>query len=129
MFVYQPTRDMLESKKRQRHWLCFYLEIKGAISKLKPLSTAFFHSIKLSGYKVRTKFDKDHLAVEQKNYATKIFTCQWFRYMAKNPLNNFRFKNCLFCATDIIKNSNKEKVAGAQWLWNSIWWSRFVEFW
>ena len=33
-------------------------------SKLKPLYTTFLHSIKLSGYKIRNKFDKDPLAVE-----------------------------------------------------------------
>ena len=33
-------------------------------SKLKPLYIAFLHSIKLSRYKMRIKFDKDLLAVE-----------------------------------------------------------------
>ena len=37
-------------------------------SKLKPLFTAFFNSIKLSEYRTGIKFDKDHLAVEQNNY-------------------------------------------------------------
>ena len=47
-------------------------------SKLKPLCTAFLHSIiKLSGYGMGVKFGKlwvkfDHLAVQQSNYATKI---------------------------------------------------------
>ena len=27
----------------------------------------------------------------------------------KNPTNNFKFKNCLFRATNIVKNSDKEK--------------------
>ena len=27
----------------------------------------------------------------------------------KNPTNNFKFKNCLFGATNIVKNSDKEK--------------------
>ena len=27
----------------------------------------------------------------------------------KNPTNNFKFKNCLFGATSVVKNSNKEK--------------------
>ena len=34
--------------------------------------TAFLHSIKPSGYRMGIKFDKDPLAVEQNNYATKI---------------------------------------------------------
>ena len=29
--------------------------------------------------------------------------------MARNPTNNFKFKNCLFGATNIVKNSDKEK--------------------
>ena len=41
-------------------------------SKLKLLYTAFFHSIKRSGYKMGIKFHKVPLAVEQNNYLTKI---------------------------------------------------------
>ena len=37
-------------------------------SKLKPLYTAFLHSIKLSGYRTRIKLDKDSSPVEQNNY-------------------------------------------------------------
>ena len=41
-------------------------------SKLKPLYTTFLNSIKLSEYRIGTKFDEDPLAAEQKNYLTKI---------------------------------------------------------
>ena len=45
-------------------------------SKLQPLYTAFLHSIKLfhilSGYRMRIKFHKLSLAVEQNSYLTKI---------------------------------------------------------
>ena len=41
-------------------------------SKFKPFYTAFLHSIKLSGYKVGIKLDKNTLAVERNNYETKI---------------------------------------------------------
>ena len=41
-------------------------------SKRKALYTAFLNSIKLSGYRMEIKFDKDPLAVEQKNHLTKI---------------------------------------------------------
>ena len=44
----------------------------GYNSKLKALYTAFFQSIKLSGYKMGIKFDKDSLAAEQNNYLTEI---------------------------------------------------------
>ena len=41
-------------------------------SKLKPLYTAFSHSIKPCGYKIGIKFDKDPLAVELNNYLTNL---------------------------------------------------------
>ena len=75
-------------------------------SKLKQGYTAFFHSIKLSGYRIAIKFDKDPLPVEQNNYLTKIVNVYivydldaWLR----NPTNNFKFKNCLFGATNVVK--------------------------
>ena len=38
---------------------------KGAYnSKLKPLYTAFLHDIKLSGYRIWTKFGKNPIAVD-----------------------------------------------------------------
>ena len=37
-----------------------------------PLYTAFLHSIKLSECKIRIKFDKDPMAVEQNKYLSKI---------------------------------------------------------
>ena len=30
-------------------------------------------------------------------------------YGPKSPTKNFKFKNCLFCATNIVKNSDKKK--------------------
>ena len=81
-------------------------------SKLKALYTAFLHSIKLSGYKMGMKSDKDNLATEQNNYLTKIVNIYiiydldaWPRY----PTSNFEFKYCLFGLTNIVKNSDKEK--------------------
>ena len=41
-------------------------------SKCKQLYTAFLHSIKLFGYRIGIKFDKDPLAVEQNDYLTEI---------------------------------------------------------
>ena len=73
---------------------------------------AFLHSIKFSKYRMRTKFDKDPLAVEQINYLTKIvnvYIVYELNASSKNPGNNFKFKNCLFGATNIVKNSDKEK--------------------
>ena len=39
---------------------------------LKPSCTKLVHNINLSSYTVEINFDKDPLAVEQNNYATKI---------------------------------------------------------
>ena len=47
------------------HW-------KSNNSKLKSLYTAFLHSIKLPGYRMGIKFDRDPFAVGQNNYLTKI---------------------------------------------------------
>ena len=52
------------------------------------------------------EFDKDLLAVEQNNYLSKIVTVYIFYDLdtwPRNPINNFKFKNCLFGATSIVK--------------------------
>ena len=81
-------------------------------SKLKPLYTAFLHSIRLSRYIMRAKLDKNLLAVEQNNHTTKIVN-SYFVYeldaWPRNPTNNFKFKTCLFGGTNIVKNNDKEK--------------------
>ena len=70
------------------------------------------HNVKLSGYKIGIKFDKDALAVEQNNYLTKIvnvYIVYELYTWPRNPTNNFKFKNWLFGATNVVKNSGKEK--------------------
>ena len=82
-------------------------------SKLKkPLYTAFLHSVKMFEYRMGIKFDKDPLAVQQNNYLTKIvkvYSVYNLDVYPKDPTNNFKLKNCLFGATNIVKNSDKEK--------------------
>ena len=81
-------------------------------SKLKPIYTAFLHSIKLSGYKVGIKFDKDPLPVEQSNGTTKIITVYIIYDLdncSNNNLRNFTLKNCLFGGTTVVTNSDREK--------------------
>ena len=81
-------------------------------SELKPLYTAFLHSINLSGYRMRTKLKKDPLAVEQKNYSTKdanAYIVYDLDAWPKISPGNFTIKNILFCATAVVKNSDKEK--------------------
>ena len=78
-------------------------------SRLKPLFITFLNSIKLSGDRMGIKLDKDPSAVQQNNYTTKIvnayIVCDLDAW-PNNPLNNFKLKNCLFCATNIVKNSD-----------------------
>ena len=91
------------------------MKSKGAPTfKLTPLYTNFAHSTKLSGYEIETKFDNCNsvLVVEQNNYASKIVNAYivfdldtW----PKIPLNIFTLKNCLFGATNVVKNNVKEK--------------------
>ena len=72
-FIYQPILDTLELKKYKGiDYVLSWKSKGGNKSKLKPLYTAFLHSIKLSGYKMEIKFDKDLLAVKQNNYWPKL---------------------------------------------------------
>ena len=65
MFVYPSTLDCLELKEEKGTDYIFTSKLKRIYtSKHKPLYTAFLHSIKLYGYKMGIKFDKDLLAVE-----------------------------------------------------------------
>ena len=70
------------------------------------------NSIKRSEYGIGIKFDKDPLAAEQNNYLAEIvnvYIVYDLEAWPKIPLRNFTLKNCLFVATNIVKNSDKEK--------------------
>ena len=70
------------------------------------------HSIKLFEYRMRIKFNKDLLAVEQNNHTRKIVNVYIFYDLDAWPkilIRNFTIKNCLFGATSIVKNSDNEK--------------------
>ena len=58
-------------------------------------------------------FDEDPLAVEQNNYLTKIVNlCIVYDLDARprNPTNNYKCKNCLFGATNIVKKVIKKSI-------------------
>ena len=58
------------------------------------------------------KFDKDPSTVKQNNYLTKIVKVYIGHDLAdwpRHPTYNFKFKNFLFVATNIVKDSDKEK--------------------
>ena len=98
-FVYQPTLDTLKLKKYKGTDFVLSWKSKGAFnSELKPLYTAFLHSIKLSGHEMRIEFNKNSLAAEQNNFLTKIVNVYivydleaWLKIL----LRNFTLKNCL----------------------------------
>ena len=79
---------------------------------IKPLYTALLHSIKISGCRMKIKFDKVPLAVEQNNHKTKIVIAYIVYDLDNWPkfsIINFTIKNCFFGVTSIVKNSYKKK--------------------
>ena len=76
------------------------------------------NSIKCSGYRIGIKFNKDFLVVGENSYLTKIvnvhIVCDLDAW-SRNSTNNFKFKNCLFGATSIVKNSDKEKYVSKEY--------------
>ena len=94
MFFYQRTLDTFELKKKDKgtDYVLNWKSNKAYNFKLKPLYTAFLHSIKVSGYRIKIKFDKDPLAVEQYNYLSKIVNVSIvydLHTWSRNPTNNF----------------------------------------
>ena len=89
------------------------MEIKGVFnSKIEQLFTVFFSSVKISGCRLRIKFDEDPLVVEENNYLTKTVKVSIVYDLdawPKGPTSNFKFNKGLFGATNIVKNSDKEK--------------------
>ena len=58
------------------------------------------------------KLDKNPLAFAQNNYANKIVSVYIVYDLdawPRNATNSFKFKNFLFRATNVVKNSDKEK--------------------
>ena len=73
MSVYQPTLNTLALKENKgTDYVVDWKSEAVYTSTLKPLYTAFLHSIKLSVYRMLTKFDIDSLNVDQNNYALKL---------------------------------------------------------
>ena len=72
------------------------METKGIYNyELKSLYTAFLNSIKFFEYRTGIKFDKDPLAVEHKNYLTKIvnvYIVYDLDAWSRNPTNNFKYE-------------------------------------
>ena len=74
-------------------------------SKPKPLYIVFLHSIKPSEYRTGIKFDKDPLAVEQKNYMRKlvnIYIVYDVDVFPNVPLRSFTLKIFIICLERVI---------------------------
>ena len=68
MLVYQPTLDTLELKKdKSTDYILIWISKGVYTSKLKPLNTAFLHSMKSFRHKTGNKFDKDLYATKTVN--------------------------------------------------------------
>ena len=97
-FIYQPTLDTLELKKdKDTDHVLIWKSKRVFNALLKPLYTAFLHSIKLSGYRMGLKFDKDLLPVEQNNYLTEVVNAYIVYDLDPWPkfsFRNFTTKNC-----------------------------------
>ena len=73
----------------------------------------FINNIKRFEYRIGKHFDKKSLAIEQNNYLTKtvdFYTVYDLDIWSRSPTNNFKFKICLFGATNIVKNSDKKSM-------------------
>ena len=81
-------------------------------SKLKPLYTASFHIVKLSGFGIGIMFETFSSRTKQlRNWNCKYLNCEIVNIRdldtwPKILLNNFQVKNCLSLATNIVKNSD-----------------------
>ena len=79
--------------------------------------TTVLYSIRHPGNKVKIRFNKDPLALEQNYFAAKVvnaYTVYDLDAWSNNPLINFTLKCCWFFTTTITKGSDKEK-----WVYSS----------
>ena len=112
MFVYQPTLDTLELRKRRKLFIFLVGNQRGYILLSLSLYTSLLHSIKRFGYRMGLKLYKESLVVERNSYTTKVLN-GYIIYesdtWAKVSLNNFALTNCLFVATNIVKDGDEKK--------------------
>ena len=104
MIVYQPTLNILELQK-VRTLIMFLVKNKREYILLNINHCMLLSWIALNflNKKVKLKFNKDPLAVEQNNYATKIVNAYIVYDLDNWPYNrlkNISLKSCLFGATN-----------------------------
>ena len=87
-------------------------QINYLIPEVKPWDTGCSNSITLSDYRVEIKCDKDLLSLEQDKHLTKTVNVSIvydLNACIRNPSKNFKFKNWLYGANNIVKHSDQEK--------------------
>ena len=113
MFVYQPTLNILQIKYEMTFENVISWKSKRInTTNLKPLHGAFLPQLRYDARKICVHVTKSPLVVEQNNHSTKIINAYIVYDLNDWPkvlLRNVTLKNCLFGATNIIKNSDKEK--------------------
>ena len=105
MFFYQPTLNTMKYKNTSTGYV-ISCKSKGVYnSKLIALNGDFLPNTKYF-------FNNTPLLIEKKKYTTKIvnvYIVYDLDNWPKNPLRNFTLKNCMFGATNLVKNNDKEK--------------------
>ena len=115
-FVYQSTIDMLELKEDKATVYVIGWKSKGLFrSKPRPFHSAYFRqeSMRYFGYKIGIQFNNTPLVVEVNNYTpktAKAYIVYDLDNCPKTPLRNFTLKNCLFGATNMVRNSDKKSM-------------------
>ena len=111
LFISQYLIHYSQKESKSTDYILRYISKGLCTSKLNSLNNAFLYRIKLFRYKMGIKFDKDPLVVEQKYYFTKIvnnYIAYDLRCLAKKSYNIFKCRICLFAATSIVNDSDKE---------------------
>ena len=106
MFLYPPTFNMLHLQKEKALIMLLVGYQRGCIVLLFFCYTLHFCIARIISDKKGVEFDKEFLVVEQNNYAFKIVNaCIVYELdtWPKVSLKNFKLKNRMFGATNIVK--------------------------
>ena len=110
MFVYQPTLSTLQIKYKKTSENVVSWKSKGVYTmNVRLLHGAFLPQLRYDAGNICVNLANSPLVVEQNNYSTKIVIVYDLNDWPKVLLRNLTLKKCLFGATNILKNSDKEK--------------------
>ena len=112
LFVYQPTFSVTKYLNTSTEYIISWRSKGIYNTKLIPIKNNSLPNIKYFNKKISLQFDYIPLVVEQNNCTSKIVNVYIVYDLDSWPkisLRNFTLKNCLFGATNIVKNSGTEK--------------------